>query len=354
MSYPGVPAPAMPYGSMHPGRSYYGAHPGMKEQGETIPPWQLSSARKRVNIYAVLLGMLVPLALFTGVYALLSFQMRFEHPQPCYFLVGCGALIWIFLVAKAFLESARQKYFGEAADNQPTWFSFLAISCFVAWFFAVIMGNLNFAENLQPYYDLTNLNTYNSLSPTDVGGKGLMDAGAVYFAEGTQLDRTKALGFKDEDTYCVVPITTGNATHADTLASYDFWAVGVNCCNGFSLDFHCGDSGDPKARAGLRLMDDTQRTYFRLAVQQAEAAYGIKAIHPIFFHWVEDPLQDMNDRRDTGIRCFIVGCLVYVCFQFLTVAMLLLYYTRSNDWWFYRHWDRNLGGPSQSLWRSLA
>ena len=42
------------------------------------------------------------------------------------------------------------------------------------------------------------------------------------------------------------------------LSTYDFWAVGVNCC-GAAADFKCGEFSNPKAHAGLRLMSDEQR-----------------------------------------------------------------------------------------------
>merc|ERR1719502_2180472 len=67
------------------------------------------------------------------------------------------------------------------------------------------------------------------------------------------------------DLYCVAPIVKGNAQ----LTSYDFWAVGVNCCSGAQSDFRCGEYTNPHSKSGLRLMKDDQRPFYRLAVQQS-------------------------------------------------------------------------------------
>merc|ERR1719443_992372 len=116
------------------------------------------------------------------------------------------------------------------------------------------------------------MNSYPSVNPATKRGQQMMDSGRVYFAPGTALDVKKSMGFKNHDTYCVAPITNG----CDKLPTYDFWAVGVNCCNGASTAFRCGDFNNPHARSGLRVIREDQHPFFRLAVKQAEAAYNIK------------------------------------------------------------------------------
>ena len=67
----------------------------------------------------------------------------------------------------------------------------------------------------------------------------------------------------------MAPIVVGNGT----LESYDFWAVGLNCCSSNTGDYRCGEFSNPAAQSGLRLMDQREADFFRLAVQQAEASY---------------------------------------------------------------------------------
>merc|ERR1719502_2175601 len=107
--------------------------------------------------------------------------------------------------------------------------------------------------------------------------------------------------------YCVAPISTGDAK----LPNYDFWVVGVNCCSK-PHEFNCGDAGNFRANSGLRSLNNENHPFYRLAVQQAEAAYDITATHPVFFYWTQDPLDDIEKLLQKGIKFYLMGVFSYL------------------------------------------
>jgi len=214
-------------------------------------------------------------------------------------------------------KSLRRKTPGGEAGREPTWYAFIAATLLVGWTLALIFGNANFSSNMHPYYDVTNLNTYPGVDPSRTHGQQLLDAGRVVFTRSSALDLSKSFGFRNVDTYCVAPITASS----ERLASYDFWAVGVNCCSGNKPDFHCPGFDNPRIHAGLRLMDNSQREYFKLAVEQAEAAYRIRAASPIFFHWTEDPIGEMNRYQDSGFKYYLLGVMSFFALQLFLVVV---------------------------------
>lgn len=174
----------------------------------------------------------------------------------------------------------------------------------------------------EKFYEYMVLNTYIGARPGQDTGEMLADAGRIYFGFGTVLDRDLSMGFKNGDMYCVAPITLG--PHK-TLPTYDFWAVGVNCCTdstGPDFKFNCPDASaarNRQTRSALRVISDhTNRPNFpfwRLAVQQAEAAYGIKARHPIFVTWEQDPVDKMTGFFRAGLKTYLMCTFTYVVFN---------------------------------------
>lgn len=254
--------------------------------------------------------------MFTALYWVMIFEVHYLHPDLAWFAVlsafGLSGILWI-------VASTRKQ-----RDADPSWYTFAAGSFFLAAASAAVFGDAIFWSNMDKYYDLRSLNTYSSVNPVRMKGEMVMDAGRVYFADGTRIDQGKSIGFKHGDTYCVVPIASGD----EKLPNYDFWAVGVNCCSSPGK-FRCGaDWNNFKARSALRLMDEEHRPYFRLAVQQAEAAYGITAAHPVFFHWTQDPLGDIMDHKKFGIKYFVIGTFTFFIVNFFCVVLATFHFAQ--------------------------
>jgi len=267
-----------------------------------------SHKRKRLNVVAMLLNVLAPWLVFCGVFAAMSFYTHYTSPLLAWLVVLGGVASSALGGFLAWRTKMR--------DRDPTWYNFGCLAIALATIFATVFGDMNYWYNMQPYYDIENINTYPSVNPGREKGQQLMDAGRVYFEDGTGLDTSKSMAFRNLDRYCVAPIVFGQ----EPLASYDFWAVGVNCCSGTTADFRCGEYDNPKARSGLRLMREDQRPFFRLAVQQAEAAYNIKANHPLFFYWMQDPVAEVMKYRSDGFKYAFIAIATHFAFNLLCVA----------------------------------
>lgn len=297
-------------------RQLYGGFGGFPEDSAVY----LRRQRQRMNLVAVCWCLFVPWITFCSVYAATSFQLHYTKPWLCWLIVAIFSCVALSLAGLAYI-SIRSKM-RQNASHEPTWFVFLFFTMTIAVVVGAVLGNLNFHSFMQRYYDYVNLNDYKSVDVGTTKGEQLMDGARVEFIKGTVLDLRKSMGFKNLNTYCVAPITT--TTSDDTrmeLANYDFWAVGMDCCSGDMTDFHCGEFNNPKARGALRLMQDEERSFYRLAVQQAESLYHLKANHPLFFYWTEDPLKEMESWRDEGYKFFFLGMLVHFCWQLLCVVL---------------------------------
>eukprot|EP00971_Amphidinium_carterae_P304978 6060362-Amphidinium_carterae.2 len=77
-------------------------------------------------------------------------------------------------------------------------------------------------------------------------------------------------------------------------------------------------------------MDDESRAFYRLAVQQAEAMYGMVAEHPLFFEWVQDPVQMVARFKEEGDRLFQIWMWCYLLLQAFAVVCACLYFSKEE------------------------
>lgn len=220
----------------------------------------------------------------------LSSEFRHYHPQECYFFVSCCILAVVFIVVNATVgfnkRAAKSKIVGyEVNTVDPTLWYFFAMTSVVALLLGCLAGQFIFNTNTSMCLAATDLNIISDVDPLSMPSKAFLDAGAIVFLPGTKVNQSMSLGYKDWSTYCVAPVTRTGLVPA----SYNFWAVGLDCCNPFGGSFWCGESNNPRAHAGWRLMESDKHVGYKLAVRMAEAEYGIVAMEPMFFRWGEDP-----------------------------------------------------------------
>jgi hypothetical protein len=260
-----------------------------------------------------LVALLVPTLIFAIVMATSALSIHYTSTSIVYvvdvlaFLVVCvfGALYYINYVN----------------DKDSSWFALTFLMTGIAIAVAIPLGSLVYKNSTRPYLDTVALNVYTNVDPTTTGGNEMMDAGQVTFVPSAVVDGEHSMGFVNFITYCVAPITIPSAVSEGTI--YDFWAVGTDCCSGgLSGNFACGSVSNASAHSGLRLLDESERNYYRLAVQQATLAYGLRAVHPVFFEWVDDPataLQVVHSRAHQRLWQSVA--------VFFFVDLLLVIYT---------------------------
>eukprot|EP00928_Gymnodinium_smaydae_P017464 TRINITY_DN1667_c0_g1_i2.p1 TRINITY_DN1667_c0_g1~~TRINITY_DN1667_c0_g1_i2.p1 ORF type:complete len:304 (+),score=72.32 TRINITY_DN1667_c0_g1_i2:132-1043(+) len=278
------------------------------------PPRESMTKRRRMNPMGVNLSFLLPWLLFCVVCATRSFSIRFTMPVLANLVVFAAFVLVVAISVLAVRAVYRQGLDGSL--REPMWYIFLALTSLLAFGLALSFGEWNWRNYGSLYYGMGHLNDYSSVDPSKMRGQQLMDAGSVQFIKSAGIEQRLAMAFKNQETYCVAPITTGGASQT----SYDFWAVGLDCCSGAG-NFNCGAAKDSTAHAGLRWMQEEQAGFYKLAVQQAQAMYKIRADYPLFFRWVRDPVgeQDgwLGDARQSYYLCvaghFFLQLLLVFC-----------------------------------------
>lgn len=277
----------------------------------------------RYQLREVLLCILAPPLVFVIVAECLTFRFHFDNPRLAWAAAALGLLP--LLVAHLAVASGRKR----GVDS--LWLKLLSGKLAFAFFSAAVSSEVNFWYCMYPFYSLQGMRSYASIDPSEVSGARLMDAGKVRFVKGTRVVTDLGMSFTAWDVYCVAPISTpaGLPSQGSQLLSYDFWAVGVGCCSSGQPDWRCGEGNNTSSRGGLRLLDGEQLPYFLLAVQQAEAAYGLRANHPVFFYWVEDPDAEESLLFEFGFKNWIFACSMHFVVNVIALLINILAFHKS-------------------------
>ncbi|CAE7206583.1 COMT [Symbiodinium necroappetens] len=290
------------------------------------PPQTMT--RQRINLIGIIMALFVPWFVFIAMCGLWCFKLRYTSPGVVIVItLALGILLGLYTLHRVML-SCRAIMFGQyhlvETGRFAVWLLFIAVTASIAFVLGMLIGSYNYQTNMRSIFDVVSLNSYVEVNPATMRGQELMDAGKVQFVAGAGLDFHLANGFKNTDIFCVAPITVNNMV----LASYDFWAVGKNCCSDQQADFKCGAYNSDGPKGGLRITSDEDRDFYRLAVQQAESAYAIKAIHPLFFEWTADSSKQVLDDERAGYQVFLMSIIAHFLFQAFLVLISVACFTK--------------------------
>jgi len=274
------------------------------------------------QLWKALVHLVGPPMVFILVSSLLSFRIHFQLQAATWFL-AILAFIPFYNARKDEIKALEYRL-------DRSWPRLGKFLFFVAAAGGIIFGMLNYWYYAWPSYSLEGLRTYSEIDAATTPGTRLLDAGLVNFAKDSHVVLDLAMSYTNGDTYCVAPITTDHQRAPGSLASYDLWAAGVNCCSPGQANFHCGDTDKPNARQGLRIVDSSQLPFLQLAVQQAEAANNLQVGHAMFFTWVEDADQGLGYFFRMAFKNFIIANVFHAGFNFVCVIAFIVLFAGSG------------------------
>lgn len=295
-------------------------------QSYGLPPpskAQQQMQKDMTKLVKAMLHITGPPMVFLCVTSLFSFRWHFQLSSGIWFLVALffipayvayGTLCW----AVTYRQNASWPRLGV----------FLFFGAAVA---GSALGQYNYWYHSQPAYALEGMRKYTEIDASVTSGQRVMDASEIHFKKGSRIVTDLAMSYTEWDTYCVAPITSrpGMTPEDAGLASYDFWAVGVNCCSPGQQNFHCGEYSNPNAHAGLRVTMNELLPSFDLALQQAEASYNLRRGHPIFVYFVQDPDGELANFFSIALKNWIVWNIMHFGLNFACVMAFTVLFAGS-------------------------
>mmetsp|Transcript_22181 Transcript_22181/g.55924 ORF Transcript_22181/g.55924 Transcript_22181/m.55924 type:complete len:337 (-) Transcript_22181:91-1101(-) len=269
--------------------------------------------------FAVAAAWFTAFILFVVVFAVLSFTYHSKYDSYTVAVIG------LFFAALYGFPT------GNVVIRQTLWRWMPLASCGFSVLLAVWLGETNYHWYQQHYFDIEYGHLHNGVLPTN-SGFVYKDAAVVRFSADSRLDNTRVVAMqKDGHRYCVAPVISSTGTVTEGK-SYNFWAVGLDCCNEQTREFSCG-SGKLKKTISADQVEATkigilatyegdatvERRLFLNAVRMANARFALPSFSRndaiILLNWSVDPFQDKDDFRSGGLLFFwvwfVVSALVY-------------------------------------------
>jgi len=266
--------------------------------------------RIRMNLIPLILMLVLPWAAFILTCSISAFKPKYLYPEIVDATIVILVVIWLLSIP--FAVWARWSF------TEPTWYTYLAVVLGIGVIAGPPCGGFIFKNLMEPYYRVLDLKTIHKVDVGVERGDTMLDAGIVDFVKDNYLDEMRSWHFKHHTVYCVAPIVTSRSDGPKT-GSYDFWAVGKDCCSTTSADFRCGAWGHPHGNKAIRATSDEDLPNYRLAVQQAETMYGVVSANPVFFKWSSDPEAEVKSWEEKGYRNFL-----FFAVSSLVASVLLL------------------------------
>jgi len=296
-------------------QSQFGTQRSVEHLYGTLTELQLKDERRhqldlkshrRINAVALLQVLFLPWIAFLIMLSVVSFGGHYWLPISTVLLVAgaFGVSIWSFIKTIRSPHLKPENRFFSASISAS-----VASAVFLGWF----LGDLNFWGDMQPAYQAEHMAAYSNVNPSTeklwsgeavpTRGRRFQDAGRIYFMNSAVIDTNRSANFMMGNLYCVAPIVDPDCRDN---CGFDFWAVGLNCCDEDGGNFSCGDYANPLAKAGIRLPSEGRRQSFRMAVMAAESKHSLTSTHALFFLWVQDPVAVAESWKRKGSRRFVI------------------------------------------------
>jgi len=260
-----------------------------------------------------------PLVTFFFAMLVLVPDARFHFPKLIMTVWGVGSFLLVVLptlsyavvVLGVLVARCKTRVRWPAAVFWSWWPFWRCVMVWGAGIFGTFIGNYIWYNQFLPHNTLSRMQSYADIDAHRVNGMRLQDAGIVTFNNSIGVDRTKAGCLKNGATWCVAPIVL-NGKVPDVLDSSkqhtsDLFMAGVDCCK-CPGEFRCGDWNKPGALGGYRVVDEQDRRFFLLAASAWSTAYRQTVRHPIFFHWVQHPVNAYHDLAARGRNLLALAC----------------------------------------------